>query len=147
MDNDELQKQKEEMERVEKELKERAEENKKVIRKLVADGKLPEPRALTRKERKHVDAKELNLLRIKSDDKRDLAAVNEELRDYILEEAYKGFDFDDLPNNVVNWFADYVFAITFREPRVHCPPHLVLTPGLVLCPELYTARKSKSKNI
>ena len=115
MDNDELQKQKEEMERVEKELKERAEENKKVIRKLVAEGKLPEPRALTRKERKHVDAKELNLLRIKSDDKRDLAAVNEELRDYIIEEAYKGFDFDDLPNNVVNWFADYVFAITFRD--------------------------------
>ena len=115
MENEELQKQKEEMERVEKELRERAEENKKVIMALVADGKLPKPRALTRKERKELDAKDLNLFKIKDDDKRGLTSVRYDMWDYILDEVFSDFDFDDVPNNVASWFADYVFALTFRD--------------------------------
>ena len=115
MDNDELKKQQEELKAQQAEMKQRAEENKKVIMSLVADGKLPQPRSLTRKERKAIDSKGLNIFKIRPEDKRSIAEVRDELFDFILDTAFPDFDFDELPNNVASWFADYVFAITYRD--------------------------------
>ena len=108
MDNDELKK-------VQEEMKQRAEENKKIIMTLVSEGRLPSPRPLTRKERKSIDAKGLNIFKIKPDDQRSVATVRDELFDFILDKIFAGFDFNDLPNNVASWFADYVFSITYRD--------------------------------
>lgn len=93
----------------------RAAENRKIIMGLVAEGKLPEPRALTRGERKKVDERGLNIFKVKPEDKRSIAAVQDELHDLILDMLYPSFDFDGLPNNVVTWFGDYVFSITYRD--------------------------------
>ncbi len=112
---EDIEKQQEEMKKQQEEMKQRAEANKKIIMALVAENKLPDPRPLTRKERKLLDEKGLNIFKIKADDKRSIATVRDELFDFILDTAFKGFDFDNLPNNVASWFADYVFAITYRD--------------------------------
>lgn len=115
MDSEELKKQQEELKAQQAEMKQRADENKKVIMDLVANGKLPQPRSLTRKERKSIDSKGLNVFKIKKEDNRSIAEIRDELFDFILDTAFPDFDFDELPNNVVSWFADYVFAITYRD--------------------------------
>lgn len=92
-----------------------AEESKKVMLKLVKEGKLPEPRPLTRKERKELDNNGMNLFKIKENDKRTFSQMREDTTDYILNTIYKDFDFDDLPNNVCLWFGQYVFGITYKD--------------------------------
>jgi len=93
----------------------KAEANKKIIMDMVESGKLPEPRPMTRFERKQIDEKGLNLMKVGPDDKRSVAALSEDLGDWIIENMYKGFPFDNLPNNVVAWFTDYVFSISYRD--------------------------------
>lgn len=97
------------------EVKELAEKNREYMKSLITEGKLPEARALTRAERKKLDAAGHNLFKIKENDKRSLAEVKENLTDWILDTIYPDVSFDDVSNNVCNWFAEYVFAISYRD--------------------------------
>ena len=94
--------------------KEQGEKNRDILKGLVAEGKLPEPRALTRSERKKLDAAGHNILKIKRDDPRTLSQIKEDMADWILDNNYPGFDFA-LENNICLWFGEYVFAISYRD--------------------------------
>lgn len=91
-----------------------AEQNREIIRKLVAEGKLPEPRPLTRKERKELDKAGYNVFKIKQQDSRSISEIREDCADWILEKLYPDFDFD-LPNPICLWFGSYIFAISYKD--------------------------------
>ncbi len=101
-----------------KEIEEKVEiignQNHDLIMQLVAEGKLPEPRSLTRKERKALDAAELNVFKTKPSDTRSLVMIREDCADWIMDHIYPDFDFD-LPNNICLWFGNYIFGITYRD--------------------------------
>lgn len=102
----------------EKELEEAkriGEQNLKIIKQLIAEGKLPELRSLTRKERKALDAANMNVFKIKASDPRSLYAVREDCSDWILDNVYPDFDFNDVPNNILLWFGNKVFGMTYRD--------------------------------
>lgn len=109
MDNDEatLKKQQEE-------LKKKAEESKKIIFAMVEKGELPMPRPLTRGERKMADAQGKNPFKIIHGDKRSMMSIAEDAADFVCQ-LFPDFDFDALPNHIVKWWADYIFAISYRD--------------------------------
>ncbi len=98
----------------EKEAEVIAEENKAVINKLVREGKLPQPRALTRKERKALDKAGLNILKTTGDNKLNFLEKREACADFILDILYPDFDFD-LPNGICLWFGSYVFGLSYKN--------------------------------
>jgi len=97
------------------EAKKIGEQNLNIIKQLVVEGKLPEPRSLTRKERKALDAANMNVFKIKASDPRSLYAVREDCSDWILDNVYQDFDFNDVPNNILLWFGNHVFGLTYKD--------------------------------
>ena len=93
---------------------EKGKRNHEIIKNLVSEGRLPEPRSLTRKERKLLDAADVNIFKIKAADPRSIEAIREDCSDWIMDNIYPDFDFD-LPNNICLWFGNYVFGITYRD--------------------------------
>lgn len=93
----------------------RAEKNRELIMEMVKNGELPEPRPMTRAERLKIDRDGLNILKIKRDDQRPFWEIQDDMREWILKNIYPEFTFDALPNNVVEWFAEYSFMISFRD--------------------------------
>lgn len=105
---DEEKKNKEKIERTHKEQQE-------YIEKLIAAKKLPELRALTRKERKELDKSNNNYLKEVFTDKRNPLVIQEGCYDWILDNIYKSFDFSDLPNNVCLAFGRMVYDLTYGD--------------------------------
>lgn len=96
----------------EKTVDEIGEENRVVIFKLVKEGKLPKPRALTRKERKELDKAGLNMFKSFGDDNLNPVERREACADFILDTLYPDFDFD-LPNGVCLFFGSYIFGLSY----------------------------------
>lgn len=95
--------------------KELYEKNREHIMTLVNDKKLPEPRKLTRSERRKLDAAKVNIFKIESTDPRSYFAVKEDLADWILDNIYPKFDFDGLDNNICTFFGEYIFGLSYRN--------------------------------
>lgn len=105
-----------------KEMKEMAEkreaqeaENRKILLGLVADGKLPTPRGLTRTERKALDATGFNIGKIKPDKMNEFSEIAEQMYDWIMDTIYPDFTFDEVSNNVCNAFALYTYKLTYED--------------------------------
>lgn len=95
--------------------KDRQAKNREILLALVAEGKLPEPRAMTRKERKEFDASGNNPYKPKTKDSRSFLAFADDATDWIFDHMYKDFDADNLPNNVCNIFALYIVGLTYKD--------------------------------
>lgn len=100
-------------------IKKTAKENRDYIRKMIADGKIPSVRPLTRKERKAFDKSGMNIMKIKIDDKRIYPEQKEDCADYIIDNIAKkdnpDFDYDSLPNNIVQMIADLYMSLTYHD--------------------------------
>lgn len=99
----------------EQEAKELYEKNREYILQLVHDGKLPEPRKLNRKQRRALDAAKVNIFKIEPTDTRTYFAVKEALSDWIIENIYPDFDFDDTDNNTCLFFGEYIFGLSYKN--------------------------------
>lgn len=104
----------------EKKNKEKAEkiykEQQEYIEKLITEKKLPELRSLTRRERKELDAANLNYTKlIFTSDKRNAIQIKEDCFDWILDNIYKSFNFGDLPNNLCWAFANMTYNMTYGD--------------------------------
>lgn len=98
----------------ERQRQEKVEETRKVLRKLIADGKLPAARPLTRSERRKMDAAGVNIRRADYRMKSAGASIDD-MVDWILDTVYGEFDFEKLPNNVCMSFAMYVYELTYGD--------------------------------
>lgn len=92
-------------------------ESEKVLAKLAKEGKIPEIRPLTRKERKQLNKDKKNMFISTHDvnDQRGPLEVQTDTVDYVLDNFFKDTDWDDLPNNVCFAFATSVLAATFKD--------------------------------
>ena len=97
------------------EQKKLGEKNLEVIKKLVKEGKLPQPRALNRRERKDLDKADLNLFKIKPGDTRPFHEIRESCVDWIMDNIYPEFDFSETPNNICLWFGQHVFGLSYKD--------------------------------
>lgn len=89
--------------------------NRGIILQLVQEGKLPQPRKLTRAERKALDAAKVNLFKVEVKDPRAVLAVKEDLADWIMDKVYPDFDFGAVDNDVCLWFGDYIFGLSYNN--------------------------------
>ena len=105
----------EEQNRIVQEAKEQYEKNRTIILDLVKDGKLPTPRKLNRSERRKIDAAKLNILKTEPGDQRSFHAVRDDLVDWILDNIYPDFNFDQLDNDICTFFGEYVFGLSNRN--------------------------------
>ena len=88
-----------------------------VIYKMIDAGQLPEIKALTRRQRKELDAKGINPVK-QSYEKGDYVTpitVSEAVADFVCDTVYPDFDFDDLPNNAVTVFCELVISRTYSN--------------------------------
>lgn len=104
-----------------KEAKEREEKreaqeavNREVLLALVAEGKIPAPRALTRPERKAMDLAGVNFSKRKSDDKRAFGDLVEETYDWIIDNIYPG-ELEAVGNNISNYVALRSYNMTYSD--------------------------------
>lgn len=98
----------------EKDAEKRSMDVQEAINKLIAEGKLPAIRSMTRAQRKEMDAKKLNYF--KGGATGESAVLQQErCADWILDNVYPDFDFDDLPNNICYYFGQMVFAATYSD--------------------------------
>lgn len=105
-----------EQQKAEKEAKRIYEANRDLVLGLVKEGKLPEPRKLTRAERRKLDAAKVNIFKIEPTDPRSYHAVKDDLADWIIENIYPKFKgFDDLDASICTFFGEYVFGISYRN--------------------------------
>lgn len=88
-----------------------------VIYKMIDAGQLPEIKALTRRQRKELDAKGINPVKqsYEKDDYVTPITVSEAVADYVCGTVYPDFDFDDLPNNAVTVFCELVISRTYSN--------------------------------
>ncbi|MDF2631433.1 MAG: hypothetical protein K0Q85_29 [Caproiciproducens sp.] len=107
----------EDMDVAEQKRKEQYENNREIILRLAKEGKLPEPRKLTHGERKRLDAAKVNVFKIEAEnDKRSYFTVRDEMSDWIVTNIYPDFKgFDDIDNNIVRFFGEYVFGLSYRD--------------------------------
>ncbi len=106
--------------KVKEEALKRAEEivesNRKYMRDLIGEGKLPQLQSLTRKQRKDMDAAGVNITKIKADDKRTYAEITDCMIDWIFDHVYPDFKgFDDLDEGVCKAFGLLTFSHTYRD--------------------------------
>lgn len=89
----------------------------KVLGRLAKEGKIPEIRPLTRKERKQLNKDKQNMFISTHDvnDHRGPLEVQTDTVDYVLDNFFKGTDWDDLPNNVCAAFVVCVMGATFKD--------------------------------
>ncbi|WP_196603299.1 hypothetical protein [Pectinatus haikarae] len=90
-------------------------EQQEYIEKLITEKKLPELKALTRKQRKELDKSHNNYLKEVFTDKRSPLVVQESCYDWILDNVYKSFNFSDLPNNVCLVFGRMIYDLTYGD--------------------------------
>lgn len=100
---------------VQKEAQERHEKITAEIMKMIADGKLPEVRSMTRKQRRELDEQKLNYLKTVFQTKETAIGMQEKCYDWILDHVYPDFDFDSLPNNVCFFFGEQVYSATYSD--------------------------------
>lgn len=100
----------------ERKQQEKNEETRKALKRLIAVGKLPQARPLTRGERRKMDEAGVNIRKIDYRQK-TLDAAIDDMADWILENIYPSFapEFDALPNNVCTLFAMYVYQLTYED--------------------------------
>lgn len=97
-----------------KEAKERGKEVQDAINDLINAGKLPEIKSMTRAQRRELDAKKLNYFKGVSSGE-SAVLQQENCSDWILDNVYPDFDFDNLPNNICYYFGQMVFAATYSD--------------------------------
>ena len=85
------------------------------VKELAGEGKLPPLRSLTRAERKALDKKGINYLKVAFSNTRNPLAVQEECYDWIMDNAFNDFDFSETPNNVCFNFASIVYKMTYGD--------------------------------
>ena len=98
-----------------KDEEERAEKIRNELRKLAKEGLIPEPRPMTRKERRALDAAELNMSKVPLSDERRFIHVRDDMYDWILDHIYAGHDFDEVDNCVCNALALYTYQLTYQD--------------------------------
>lgn len=91
------------------------EQNRQIILEMAKEGKLPQPRPMTRKERRAFDKSGNNFYKPKDMGGKDFASIVDDATDWVLDNVYKGFNFDALPNNVCNAFAAYTVGLTYKD--------------------------------
>ena len=104
-----------------KEAKEREEKraaqeatNREILLELVAAGTIPTPRALTRPERKAMDAAGCNFSKPKAGETRSLSDRIEETYDWIIDNIYPD-QLDTVGNNVANYVALRTYNMTYAD--------------------------------
>lgn len=85
------------------------------IMEMVKEGKLPEIRCLTRKQRRELDKQKLNYLKTVFQTKETAIGMQEKCYDWILDNVYPDFDFDELPNNICFFFGEAVYNATYSD--------------------------------
>lgn len=105
----------EEQKNTENEIKELHEKNRELILEMVAEGKLPEPRKLSRAERRKLDEAKVNIFKIEPTDSRTYFAVKEDMADWIIDNIYKDVNFDNVDNNVCLFFGEYTFGLSYKS--------------------------------
>ena len=86
--------------------------------RLMKEGKLPQVRALTRKERKELTESGYDLYQPKVDENTIIPALEMKCTDWIIDHIYPDFDWDDVPSNVVNIFAGFTLGLTYGTELV-----------------------------
>lgn len=99
----------------EKEMRNKMEETRTILKQMMRDGKLPEARAMKRSERKRLNTAGLNLNNYKAGLQKNFTELQEEMCDWILDHVYPEFDFDDLPNNIGYVFALHTYMLTYQD--------------------------------
>lgn len=101
----------EEKKRIEK----KVDETRQVLKQLIADGVLPQARAMKRSERKKLDDAGLNIKLYTYRSDKSFNEAQEEMSDWIMDNIYPGFNFDDIDNNVCNLFALYTYQLSYED--------------------------------
>lgn len=103
-----------EKEKVEK-AREQAKKNLEILQNLIKENKLPQYRALTRKERKNMTEAGVNVYYAKIDENTTVQKLYEQMTDWILDNVFLDFNFDDLDNGLCTAFATKCFAMTYSD--------------------------------
>lgn len=104
-----------ERDEVEKKIEEIMNKNREFIKEQIKTGKLPEISPLSRKLRRAMDAAGANMGKTKADDKRTLSEIRDDMCDWILDNAYKDFDFSEIDDAVCRTVALFTYRLTFRD--------------------------------
>lgn len=88
--------------------------NREILLELIKADKVPAPRALTRSERKAMDAAGCNFSKPKTGEKRSLSDLIEETYDWIIDNVYTG-QLDAVGNNVSNYIALRTYQMTYSD--------------------------------
>ncbi|AIF52002.1 hypothetical protein [Pelosinus sp. UFO1] len=104
-----------------KEAKEREEKreaqearNREILLELIAAGTVPEPRPLTRKERKAMDEAGCNFSKPKTGENRKFGELIEDTYDWIIDNIYPG-QLDNVSNNIANYIALRTYNMTYND--------------------------------
>lgn len=85
------------------------------IFRLIKEGKLPEVRVLTRKERKELTKTGFNMYQPKVDENTNFLDLKMKCVDWVVDNIYPDFDWDDVPSNVVNIFVGFTLGLTYGD--------------------------------
>ena len=78
--------------------------------RLMKEGKLPQVRALTRKERKELTKTGFNMY-----ENTNFLDLKMKCVDWVVDNIYPDFDWDDVPSNVVNIFVGFTLGLTYGD--------------------------------
>lgn len=96
------------------ETEKKLEQTRKILKEMMEKGTLPRARSLTRKERKAFDKSGKNIFNlVTQDDKRTFLAIRQDAADWILDNVFPKFDWDNVENNICQAFAEYVMNLTY----------------------------------
>ena len=95
--------------------REQANKNLEILQKLIKENKLPQYRALTRKERKKMTEAGVNVYYVVINENDTIQKLYEQMTDWILDNVFPDFDFDDLDNGLCKAFATKCFAMTYSD--------------------------------
>lgn len=95
--------------------REQANKNLEILQKLIKENKLPQYRALTRKERKKMTEAGVNVYYVVINENDTIQKLYEQMTDWILDNVFPDFDFDDLDNGLCKAFATKCFGMTYSD--------------------------------
>lgn len=101
----------EEQKRIEKGV----EDTRNALKKLITEGALPAARAMKRPERRNLDKAGLNIKSYRYNSDKTFSEAQEAMADWILDNIYPDFNFDDLDNNICNLFALYTYHLSYQD--------------------------------
>lgn len=98
-----------------KQEEERQKANREFLLRLIKEEKLPKARAMNRTERRKLDAAGLNVPKLRNYGEKSFQQIWEDMTDWILDEIYPDFNFDELDNNICSAFGSYIYNLTYGD--------------------------------